>query len=180
MSVSYPASQLSLNFLSHLYRHPGCNCTNEWTGLQCDEPKNIEGQADDRRPRTTKLISLTVVFLSLAVILSISVKLVLTEHWNFRPVKNLPQDNYWKSSNLPDTGEHLVVNLAPRRVRSSDDEELRVASNVNPSRDPFAEYLSSHHPDMLSKCIANQMDTQLYFGPPLDEDGHPLHALDII
>jgi hypothetical protein len=104
----------------------------------------------------------------------------MTDHWSFQSIKKLPQDDLWNSFNLADTGEHSLMNLAPRQVRSSDDEDIRVPSYVHPSRDPFAEYLESHHPDMLSKSIANNMDSQLYFGPPFDEDSHALHTVDII
>ena len=122
------------------------------------------------------------ILLSLAVITAVSVKLGYS-FWYEK--KEVPHVALWNVGVPIDAGEDAALNLAPRRADSSEElEEKHNFPTANSSRDPMAEFLANTHPSenhhQQGHVEAEEPAPTMYFGPTLDEDGFPLHNIDII
>lgn len=72
----------------------------------------------------------------------------------------------------PPTDDGDGVNFAPRRANSSDEGDHAPRPATSSSRDPMAHMKATRKEDKL--------ESKMDFGPPLDEDGFPLHNVDIL
>lgn len=124
----------------------------------------------------------------MTVIITFTFKLISS---HFKSEKESAKTFYWKIGAPPDTGDYDQVNLAPRKAKSMEEQEHVAFPDPNPSRDQMAEFLSTSHPGMLAPLSSKKeehkdgnegqdSDPKMFFGPTLDEDGFPLHNIDII
>ena len=157
--------------------------------MLCDTPTRTNPSLEAKK-KIALLFPITLMLLSLTLIIVITIKLIPSR---CKPSKEVPQPPmHWKIGAPPDTGDCDLINLAPQKARSSEEQENYVftAPASNPSRDPIAQFLSKSHPDMLAMTQGKETkkdtiedhdaDPMMYFGPTLDEDGYPLHNIDII
>ena len=168
-------------------RHPGCVCQDGWEGFLCDIPAESDNSSEEGQKKIALLFPITLILLSLTVIITITFKLI-SSHWKSK--KEAANKVHWKIGAPPDAGGHKEPNLAPRNAKNTEEQEHIAFPDPSPScRDPMAEFLSTSHPDMLA--LSNKRESKdnnkgrdsepnMYFGPTLDEDGFPLHNINII
>eukprot|EP00977_Amphora_coffeiformis_P007193 scaffold1564_cov174-Amphora_coffeaeformis.AAC.31 len=153
----------------YVVRHPGCNCQDGWTGDHCEILIKATDMRHENDPDTRKELALifpiVVILLSLAVILLVTIKLISSYR---ESEKEAPHQFLWVSGARPDVGDDQVINLAPRRDPSFDENEV-VAVKMNPNRDPVAHFSAN-----------KGINLQMNFGPQLDDDGFQLHDVELL
>jgi len=116
---------------------------------------------------------LVIALLAMAIVAVFSVNL-------YRRRRNKERDEsmtsmlFWSSS-YRDRPED-AINIAPRRSSNYDD--VYLASLALSSTDPMATVLAPSKPEVLDEEEDDQ--PQVYIGPPRDEDGHELHQVDLV
>lgn len=88
---------------------------------------------------------------------------------------------HWKIGAPADDGGFDEMNLAPRNASETEElEQFAFVSPANPSRDLAAQFAQTRHQESNDTFEDHTSDPRMYFGPTLDEDGYPLHNINII
>ena len=121
------------------------------------------------------LLYFAVTLFSLSTIIFIGVK--LTSHKNGQSSRKEVPQPILRNLGVPrDIGDDNQINLAPKGSSSSDDgEEILDMTLGSSSRDPMIQMKYGRN-----MAIYGDFATKMDFGPSLDEDGFPLHNVEII
>lgn len=131
----------------------------------------------DTKKSLAVLFPITVVLLSVAVILIVTTKLIVS-HW--QPDKEVPHQVFWDSDARPNSGDGQVINLTPKRDHFFDETKVIFASEMNPNRDPMAYFTVEGQSGCRILHDGDSSQPQVYVGPSLDEDCFPLHNAELI
>ena len=176
------------------HSHPGCKCTDGFTGPHCElsseapeELPAVQASTSSAESSSGSSNGARVAAITISLLATVAAAAFFgTKYSKERNSSRTMNDNIRWASEYQDRPGEDEPNLAPRRRRDSATPrggyEDYPANAHSSSTDPFATHLAPKTavPSDQEDGDEEESQPQIYIGPPRDEDGHELHNVDII